>query len=218
MTDLKNYPWIDYPDFIVHTYSLAYLKNHTESVIGIGPGMGMTLQKKKILVHLIKNKFPKVVVDGDALTLLSKMTVNKLPATWILTPHEGELARLLKTTSKKVKNNRLHYVLAAQKKYGCIVILKGAETLVADHQEVLLVNSGTKALAKAGSGDVLVGMISAFYAQGLSPVDAACAGCFIHGHASRLWLKEKNDYLSMRPMDLIEKIPKSLYQLRKNKK
>jgi ADP-dependent NAD(P)H-hydrate dehydratase len=215
MTDFKEYPWLEFPDFIVHPFSLSILKKHTQSVIGIGPGLGMTELKKKILVFLIKNKFGMAVVDGDALTILSKMIVQKLPSTWILTPHEGELARLLDTTSIKIKADRLHYVIKAQRKYGCTVILKGADTLIATSDKVYLVNAGTKALAKAGSGDVLVGVISALCAQGLTSTDAAIAGCFMHGYASKLWIDKKNDYLGMRPVELIEMIPKAMFKIRK---
>jgi len=215
MTDIKEYPWMNFPDFIVHSFSLAKLKEHKASVIGIGPGLGLKDSRKKLLVFLLKNKFEKVVVDGDALTLLSKMSLKKIPSSWILTPHEGELARLLDTTSADVKLNRYHSIKLAQKKYGCVVVLKGAETLIADSNEISLIDAGTTALAKAGSGDVLLGLISALYAQNLTPLQSAQVGCFIHGYTSRIWLKEKNDHLSMRPGDLIERLPKALFKIRK---
>ena len=214
MCDIDKYPWAKFPDFIVHPFSLVTLKKHVNSVVGIGPGLGTTNDKKKLLLYLIKNKVEKVVVDGDALTMLSKMRLDFLPSTWILTPHEGELARLLDTDSDSIKKNRAKYVQIAQKKYGCIVILKGADTLVASQEALFVVNSGTKALAKAGTGDVLLGVISALYAQGLTSLEAAITGCYIHGHASGLWLKENKDYLSMRPIDLIERLPISIHQIR----
>lgn len=215
MTDLTTFPWIKFPDFILHPVSLQELKKHKDCVIAIGPGLGMTKNKKSLLTFLIKNKIPKVVVDADALTMLSKMKVKSLPASWILTPHEGELARLLNVSSAEIKKNRLHYACVAQKKYDCIVLLKGAETIIATNNQIYEVSSGTKALAKAGSGDVLLGMIAAFYAQSFSGIEAALLGAFIHGYASKLWLEEGNDYLSMRPLDLIDKISSSIHQLRK---
>ncbi|MBY0415737.1 MAG: NAD(P)H-hydrate dehydratase [Bdellovibrionales bacterium] len=215
MTDFKEFPWLKFPDFIVHTFSSQKINKYKDYVIGIGPGLGLTSPKKKIIATLIKNKLPKIIVDGDALTILSQLKIKKLPSTWILTPHEGELARLMGTTSTKVKSDRFFYVRAAQKKFGCIVILKGAETFIADFDKTYAVSVGTKSLAKAGSGDALVGVIAAMYAQGLNPLDAAITGCYLHGYSSRLWLKKNNDYLSMRPTDLIDMLPHAIYKLRR---
>lgn len=215
MTDLKKkFPWLRYPDFILHPISLQELRKFTSAVIVIGPGLGITKSKKALLNYLITKKTPRVIVDGDAITMLSMMTVKQLPKNWILTPHEGELARLLNVESEVIKKNRLRYVCIAQKKFGCIVVLKGAETLVATNEKTFMVSSGTKALAKAGTGDVLAGMMSAFYAQKNNALEAALLGCFIHGHSSKLWLKEGNDHLSLRPQDVIDKISSAIYQLR----
>ena len=214
MTAIDKFPWLNYPDFIVHPYKISVYKKHINSAIGIGPGMGTENSKKRFLKFLIDNNFSKVVVDGDALTILSKMVVKELPVSWILTPHEGELARLLGISSSIVKKNRLHSVKLAHEKYGCVIVLKGAETLIADSHGIFQVNSGTRALAKAGSGDVLLGVITALYAQGLSPVYSAITGCFIHGFASQLWLKEKKDFLSMRPIDIIDKLPSAIFKIR----
>ncbi len=214
MTDLIKFPWLKFPDFILHPMLVSELKKYPDSVIAIGPGLGKSKTKLKLLEFLIKNKIPKVVVDADALTMLSGMKIKKLPASWILTPHEGELARLLHITSREVKNDRVKYVSLAQKKFGCIVLLKGANTLIGTDSETFCINSGTKALAKAGSGDVLLGMIAAFYAQKENGLQAAILGTYIHGHASKLWQDLGNDYLSMRPMDLINLIGKSIVELR----
>lgn len=215
MTDLAKFSWLKFPDFIVHKFSSSFLKEHSASVIGIGPGLGLKNKKHIYLQLLIKNQIEKVVVDGDALTFLSQIKMPKIPSNWILTPHEGELARLMNVTSNEIKKERLFYVQAAQQKYGCIILLKGAETLIANQDEVFCVDSGTLALAKAGSGDVLTGMICAFYAQNNNATEAAILGSYVHGHASKLWMDKKKDYLSMRPLDLIELIPEALYDLRK---
>ncbi len=214
MTDLTKFPWLKFPDFILHPVSIKELRKYTDAVIGIGPGLGFSKNKIALVKFLIENKIPKVIVDADALTMLSKMKIKSLPQTWILTPHEGELARLLNIESSEVKKNRLHCVKLAQKKYGCIVLLKGADTMIATHDQVYVVSTGTKALAKAGSGDVLLGMIAAFYAQNTDGVKAALLGSFIHGYSSKLWLDKGNDYLSMRPLDLIDHISMAISNLR----
>jgi ADP-dependent NAD(P)H-hydrate dehydratase len=214
MTDLIEYPWAQFPDFILHKFSLSELNKNSKSVVAMGPGLGATESKKKLLRFLIKSKTEKVILDADALTMLAGLRVKHLPATWILTPHEGELARLLGVKSSLVKKKREEYLVMAQKKFGCIVLLKGAVTLISDGKQIREVSSGTPALAKAGTGDVLLGMIAAFYAQGLSPVLATTLGTFIHGKSSADWMKKGNDHLSLRPMDLIEQIPKTILKLR----
>jgi NAD(P)H-hydrate epimerase len=216
MTDLIKYPWVKLPDFILHKFSLGELKKNSKHVIAMGPGLGTTESKKKLLRFLIKSKTEKVILDADALTMLSTMKVKQLPSTWILTPHEGELARLLGVTSTSVKKKRVEHLNMAQKKFGCVVLLKGAESLISDGKRIQKVTSGTTALAKAGTGDVLLGMIAAFYAQGLNPVEATVLGTFIHGQASVDWMKKGNDHLSLRPMDLIEQIPQTILKLRGN--
>lgn len=217
MTDLLKYPWLKFPDFIVHKFSLRELKKNSSHVVAIGPGLGISESRKQLLRYLMKADVEKVILDADALTMLSSMKIKSLPETWILTPHEGELARLLGVTSKAVKNRRVEYLRMAQEKFGCTILLKGAESLICDGKRILKISSGTPALAKAGTGDVLLGMIGAFYAQGLSPVSATTLATFIHGKASADWMKKGNDHLGLRPMDLIEQIPKTILKLRRIK-
>lgn len=214
MTDLARYPWLKFPDFIVHKFSARELKKHYNNVVAIGPGLGTEVDKKRLLTSLIKLKTEKVILDADALTILASMKSVKLPSSWILTPHEGELSRLMGVSSHFVKKNRMKMLKATQKKYGCNVLLKGATSLISDGAHVYQVSSGTTALAKAGTGDVLLGIISAFYAQGLGPIDATILGVFVHGKCSGDWQKNGNDHLSLRPLDLIEQIPKTLLSLR----
>lgn len=215
MTDLIKYPWVKYPDFIVHKFSVRELRNHSENVVAIGPGLGIDENKKRLLTYLIKSKAKKVILDADALTILASLKKVKIPCSWILTPHEGELAKLLGVSSSSVKNNRIESLRAAQTKYGCTVLLKGADSLISDGVHLYQVSSGTPALAKAGTGDVLLGIIGAFYAQGLGPTEAATLGAFVHGKCSADWMKKGNDHLGLRPVDLIEQIPQTLLTLRK---
>ena len=218
MSDLSRFPWLKCPDFIVHPISKInkFLKVHHDVVIAVGPGLGINLKTKKIIHSLLKSKTKKVILDADALTILSQLKISSLPSSWILTPHEGELARLLSVSSQKIKSDREKYIQIAQKKFGCTVILKGAETLIINQDNLFNSTTGTLALAKAGSGDVLLGMLAAFYAQTNDPMSASILAASIHGLASKEWLKEKNDYLGMRPVDLIERIPKTMALLRKS--
>ena len=219
MTDLSKFPWLKFPDFIVHHIKLSELKNKKDFAIGIGPGLGVNEKKLKLINYLIKNNFRNVVADADALTLISKNNISHLPESWILTPHEGEMARLLKVHSSIVKKNRIGALKAAQKKFKCTILLKGATTLISSPQtnKIIAVKTGTPALSKAGTGDVLLGMIVAFRAQGLDSVDASFLATYVHGKVAQDFEADGNDILSLRPIDLIERLPKTLKVIRQQK-
>jgi NAD(P)H-hydrate epimerase len=155
-----------------------------------------------------------VLVDADAITLLAKMKRQKLPKTWILTPHTGELQRLLNVPSSEIQKQRIYYVKQAAQKFGCLVLLKGFRSLISDGQTTVLIPTGNVALAKAGSGDVLTGMIVGLMAQGLTTWQAACIAATIHGYMADVWLYEGQDVLSMRASDLIQALPATLKQVR----
>lgn len=215
MTDPTHYPWMKFPDFIVHQFSPKELVKNPAAVIGIGPGLGLGLGQEKLLKILLKRSHEKVVVDADALTILGKLKIKKLPSTWILTPHEGELARLLQVSSALIKKDREKYLEKAYKKYGCTIILKGSETLIASQNKIFKFAPGPVALAKAGTGDVLLGIITAMYAQNGEALLATVAGHCIHSRACADWLKKGNDHLGLRPVDLIEELPKTIKRLRR---
>lgn len=217
MTDLSKFPWIKFPDFIIHPIKISELKNKSDFSIGIGPGLGVTESRKKFLLYLIKNDFKNVVADADALTLLGKYKLFPLPSTWILTPHEGELARLLEVKTSLIKNNREKYLKEAAEKFQCTVLLKGYKTLIfaPKQKKILSVASGTPALSKAGTGDVLLGIIAAFKAQGLTSMEASYLAASIHGMTSNFCEKEGQDHLSLRPTDLIGHLPTILSSIRK---
>lgn len=214
MTDLVHYPWVKFPDFICHKFSLSTLKKHQGSVIAMGPGLGTEKSKARYLRALLKMKAKRVILDADALTLLSQMKTKKLPASWVLTPHEGELARLLHVPVKDVKNNREYYLNEAYHKFGCVIILKGHKTLLASKGKITYATFGSVALAKAGTGDVLLGVITALRAQGMEAYEAAALGVLIHGTAAKDWEKKGNDHLGLRPTDLIDQIPQTIKRLR----
>lgn len=212
-TDRKHFATYKHPDFL--TLSISDKIDFSKfSSIAIGPGLKPNNTLKKIIKKLIKISFEKVVLDAGALDIIAQEKMH-LPKTWIATPHEGELARVLDTTSEIVSKDRLASIRKAQKSLNCIVVLKGHGTLIATSQKTYVNKSGNKALAKAGTGDVLTGIIAGLLAQGLAPLKAAQLGVLLHGHIADDWIKEKNDYLSLIASDLIERIPKTLHQLRK---
>ena len=217
MTDLTNFPWVKFPDFIVHPIKISELKNKNNFTIGIGPGLGITANTKRFMHYLIKNKFDHVVADADALSVIAKFSIHPLPTPWILTPHEGELARLLNIKSKLIKTNREKYLKLAVQKYQCCILLKGHETLILNPElkKIIKIKAGTPALSKAGTGDVLLGMTAALVAQGLSSTEACFLAASIHGRLAKVWEEEGQDHLSLRPTDLLDLLPAVLATLRK---
>lgn len=131
-------------------------------------------------------KMPSLVIDADGLNLLSEMTAwwTLLPEGTILTPHPGEMARLSGTTTEDVQSRRWQMAEEKAREWNVVLVLKGAHTLVAAPDgRVTALAFKTSALAKAGTGDVLAGVIVGLLAQGLPPYDAALAGGFLHGMA-----------------------------------
>jgi ADP-dependent NAD(P)H-hydrate dehydratase / NAD(P)H-hydrate epimerase len=152
--------------------------------VATGPGTGRS-DGTRDLVHLLLERLPQpVVLDADALYALEPV---ERAAPTVLTPHAGELARLLGASARDIDAHRLAAVREAASRYGATVLLKGADTLVATPDEGVLVAAyGDSSLATAGTGDVLTGVIAAFLAKGMEARLAAAAGAVAHGIASRL--------------------------------
>ncbi len=212
VTHKSDFPTFKHPDFLnVPWNTFLKIKNVP---IAIGPGLGISTHTLKIIKHLIKYKFENVVIDADALNTCAKYKLLPLPSTWIATPHEGELSRLIGVTSVAIRKDRKKYAALGQKKLGCVLVLKGPGTLVAAPNKMYRITSGNPALAKAGTGDVLTGMIVGLLAQKIPPVQAACLAAFIHGKMADEWIKKK-DILSLMASDLLEQLPLILKKMRK---
>lgn len=159
------------------------------------------------------NAFPPLVLDADALNLLSSIDNwwTRVPANTIITPHPGEMARLIGKEIADVQADRLHLVQTKAAEWNVILLLKGAHTVVAapDGRTAILPFK-TDALAKAGTGDVLAGMIAGLLAQGLAPYDAAVASAYLHGLAGQLAAEWLGSSRSVMASDVINAIPEAL--------
>jgi ADP-dependent NAD(P)H-hydrate dehydratase / NAD(P)H-hydrate epimerase len=154
-----------------------------------GPGMGVGAAAAQRLAAVLRTGLP-ALIDADGLTLLSQQP-DLLPrrGPTLLTPHAGELGRLLGADPADVERQRLSHASEAARRFGACVLLKGSTTVVAQpgEPEPVLVNpTGTPWLATAGTGDVLSGLAGALLAQGLLPPQAAIAAAYLHGLAARL--------------------------------
>jgi hydroxyethylthiazole kinase-like uncharacterized protein yjeF len=151
------------------------------SVLAVGPGLGRHSWGKMIFGAALESSLP-MVVDADALYWLAQEPLRR--SHWILTPHPGEAARLLKVPVAEVQADRWQAVRELHKRYGGVVVLKGAGTLVCNgYDPVALCDTGNPGMAVGGMGDVLTGVIAGLLAQGLNPWDAALAGVRLHGGA-----------------------------------
>jgi len=178
------------PELMVHAVSsghdLAALLDRA-SVVAIGPGLGQSPWSEQLL-HTVAATRVALVVDADALNLLADGRVVE-PAfrdNWVLTPHPGEAARLLETSTAEVQSDRYAAVRALQNRYGGVAVLKGAGSLICGGEQVLVSNYGNPGMASGGMGDVLSGVIAALLAQGMTPLQAASLGVCLHGAAGDL--------------------------------
>jgi len=174
----------------------------------LGPGFGLTPEAKRLSERLWLECAKVLTVDADGLTNIAGAAAATLPR--ILTPHSGEMARLLGTTSAEVESDRYAAVRLAAKRYNAVVVLKGAHSLIATPEGEIRVSPwANAALATAGSGDVLTGIICALSAE-LAPFDAASAGVFLHGLAAHLWCEENRTDRGMVASDIIGRLPVAL--------
>ncbi len=193
------------PELMVHgvsgTKALAPLLQRA-TVVAIGPGLGQSRWARELLEAAQSSGLP-LVVDADALNLIAQHPIRSEER--ILTPHPGEAARLLDTTTEAVQQNRFKAVQQLQQHYGGVVVLKGNGTLISDGEKPFtLCPFGNPGMASGGMGDLLTGIVGALLAQGLSPLDAAKTGVWIHARAGDLAAAEGER--GMLASDLMEPI------------
>lgn len=185
------------------------------SAVVIGCGLSVCDDTKNLVQSVITNCKKPLVIDADALNCIcNKLEILKnLKAPAIITPHPGEMARLLHSTPKTVNSNRENTAIDFAKKFGVVTVLKGAGTIIASPDgEVYINHTGNSGMATGGSGDVLSGIIGSLLAQGASPINAAAAGVFLHGTIGDL-AAEKLGKISMLPTDMIDMIPTAYLKL-----
>jgi ADP-dependent NAD(P)H-hydrate dehydratase / NAD(P)H-hydrate epimerase len=174
-------------------------------------GCGMTTHPSTIkLIHktILKSPLP-LVIDADALNaLVGNLNILKETKTAkILTPHPGELARLLGMKKESVEANRKKICIELAAKLNCVILLKGPQTIVASSSHIYINKTGNAGMATAGSGDVLTGMIASFLGQGLSAFQAAKYGAYYHGKAGDVAARRIGSRISLIATDLIDAIP-----------
>jgi NAD(P)H-hydrate epimerase len=150
--------------------------------IAIGPGLGQDAWAQRLLLQILRAGRP-LIMDADALTLMQHKQL-EFPERCVITPHPGEAARLLSLSTAEIQNQRFDAIHQLQAKTGALVVLKGSGTLIADAEECYVCPYGNPAMASAGMGDVLSGMLAALLAQGLTPMAAARTAVCQHALAA----------------------------------
>ncbi|HKZ57228.1 MAG TPA: NAD(P)H-hydrate dehydratase [Thermodesulfovibrionales bacterium] len=195
--------------------------NERATTLAIGPGIGISSDTKKLMEILIKTSTTPMLIDADGINSLKgeRAIFSKVKAPIILTPHPGEMARLLgkqkgvSVKTQDIERNRINVPFSFAKETGTYLVLKGVPTIIAGPDGMAYINStGNPGMASAGTGDVLTGMISAFLSQGLSPTHASILGVYMHGFAGDSAAAEKGEH-PLIATDIIEKIPFAFHSL-----
>jgi NAD(P)H-hydrate epimerase len=196
---------------VLETLVLEAVKRPVEQVfdiaadaVAVGPGMGRSEGAKALVGRVLTDVQVPTVVDADA---LFELEPGEWPAPRVLTPHEGELSRLLARESSEVAAHRLASVQDAAERFGCVVVLKGEDSLIAAPGGRVLVSAlGLPSLSTAGTGDVLTGVTAAFLAKGMEPQRAAAAACA----AQQLAAHEAPQRFGLVASDVVEALPRAL--------
>ncbi len=184
----------------------------TRSAIGMGPGLSTHAETAEVLRTLIAQCDRPNVIDADALNALAGHThiLRTRPIPPILTPHPGEMARLLDATTDTVTRNRLGVTQDFARAHSSIMVLKGARTIIAHpHGHAAISPTGNPGMATAGTGDVLTGVIAGLLAQGLAPWEAAQSGVYLHGLAGDL-AAEEYGHAGLMAGDLLHYLPRAI--------
>lgn len=173
----------------------------------IGCGLGQSEGTRAVLETVLREFSGPVVVDADGINLLAKHMdiLRERHAPTILTPHAGEFVRI----GGDNKADRVSETQRFAGEYGCILLLKGHETVISDGKETYVNQTGNPGMAVGGSGDVLSGIIVSLLGQGIEPLKAAACGAWLHGKAGDICAEEIGQY-GMLPTDLVEVLPRLL--------
>jgi len=207
------------PETKTQALALASLETIQEllswaDVLAIGPGLSTDPETVQVVRQLLPKLSCPTVVDADGLNAIAQDTqlLKSVKAPLVITPHAGELARLSGKEIALKTEERIDAVEEISRRYGVVCVFKGSPTLIADGKGQVSINTtGNAGMATAGAGDVLTGMIAGFLAQGLSPMEAARLGVYLHGLAGDVARDVRGEW-GMVAGDLVEAIPEAVFR------
>lgn len=214
LTEVMTKPLAETKDISLSLRSFTQINKFLPKidVLAIGPGLSQNKQTQKLVHKLLLSVTKPIVLDADGINAVvdNLGVLQSSKATLVITPHPGEMARLLKIKTAEIKKNRINITKTFAKKYNLVVVLKGHHTVVTDSKGKTFINrTGNPGMATAGCGDVLTGIISSFLGQGLKPFQAAKLATYVHGLAADLAVKKRGQ-LSLIASDLLSKLPQAL--------
>lgn len=198
-------------------FNEAEMRNllHGKTAVIVGPGMG-THGAAQTLVRFLLAEVPlPMVIDADALTCLARdlSLLKGARAHALLTPHPGEMARLLACETAAVQADRVGMARSFAAAHGCVLVLKGARSVIAEPGGAVSINpTGNPGMASGGMGDALCGILGGLLAQGLTPADAACLGVYLHGEVAD-HVAATRGQIGLLASDVIDGIPTGLARL-----
>ena len=187
---------------------------YTYDVISIGCGLTTNNETMDFTKDFLKqiNKKQKLIIDADGINILANFKDGTHLKNAIITPHPKELARLLNVSVAEIVDNRKKYARITSQTFECITILKGHNSIITDGEKVYQNTTGNSALAKAGSGDVLTGIIAGLLAQKMELLEAGILGTYLHGLAGDIASKDLTKY-SVLATDVIKYIPQAIKEI-----
>jgi hydroxyethylthiazole kinase-like uncharacterized protein yjeF len=186
-----------------------------KSALVLGPGLGQGSGVTQLVPQLIREIKVPTLIDADGLNALieSQEVLKEAQIPLVITPHPGEMARLTGKNTDEVQADRVGVAREFALSTGAVVVLKGARTVIADSDGTVFINiSGNPGMASAGTGDVLSGIIGGLMAQGVSPLDAAVLGTYLHGRTGDL-AEEDVGEVSLTATDLLEYLPDAIQEV-----
>ncbi len=187
----------------------------TKKCLALGPGLGTEPETMKLVHGLIQNSTVPIVLDADGINCLTGHTsiLKNLQTPLILTPHPGEMARLIESTTFDVQSDRIGHARKFAQTFKVFCVLKGARTIIATPDGQAFVNpTGNSGMASGGMGDVLTGLIAGFIAQGLAPAVAAQTGVWLHGAAADDLAQKMGSYGYL-ASEVMHQIPQQIKRL-----
>ena len=184
---------------------------YTYNVLSVGCGITTNDKTREFAFKIINelNRNQKVIIDADGINILANHKGEIPLKNVIITPHPKELSRLLNVSVEEIITNREKYARITSQTYECITVLKGHNSIVTNGEKIFINSSGSSALAKAGTGDVLTGVIAGLLAQKMRPFEAAILGTFLHGLAGD-YAEDSLTKYSVLASDVIENIPNAI--------
>lgn len=197
--------------------ALQTVLEHAEraTALATGPALGGGERTRALVEGMLSGTDIPALLDADAVTSLAGSDVlAQRDAPAVITPHDGELGRLLGTGAREVAARRLRYAREAAGAHLCTVLLKGQDTLISRGEQTSVNSTGSVALATGGTGDVLAGVIGALLSRGMDEYEAARAGAWAHGRAAELWLADTGwPAESLAATDLLPYLPRAFAEI-----